>query len=197
MTTTDLTYRNPTPTHIESLLGDTLHEIITDWCITNVSTEDLSRADHVVLGKPTSELRDNIVVSVHTQHPLGPEKDTDQRVEGKPRTWEERPWQFPRESHGGARFQMMYGAIQIRMRERNRHRVALAHKSVVAHRIRRAIERDTRLRVLEDDLGNTMLMIETFRHSGHAAGGGNVTVFIEWIDWRALIVSDNRRNVTL
>lgn len=195
--TEDLTYRNPTPVHIESLLGDTLVEVITDHCMTNVSSEDQSRANHVVLGKPTSELRDNCVVSIHTQHPLGPEQDTDRRVEGSPRERSERPWVFPRESYGGAKFDMMYGTVQVRMRERMQHKKALAIKAVVAHRIKYAIERDTRLRVLSDDLGNTMLMIETFKHSGHAAGGGDVSVFIEWVDWRALIVSDNRRNVTL
>lgn len=186
-----------TPQSIESLIANTLEEVLADWCVNEVSTHDQSRASHIVLGKPTKELRDAIVVSIHTQHPLGPDNDSDRLVEGQPRSADERPLQFQRESAGGARVEMMFGTVQVRIRENLEHRLALNLKGAVSDRIRKAINRDERLRALTDDLGNTMFWIETFKHSGHASGGANVSIFIEWVDWRAAICSDNRRNVTL
>lgn len=186
-----------TPRSIESLIANTMDDVLTDWCINEVSTHDQSRANNVVLGKPTKELREAITISIHTQHPLGPDHDADRLVEGRPRSAQERPLQFWRESSGGARVEMMFGAVQVRIRENLGHKLALNLKGAVSDRVRKAINRDERLRVLTDDLGNTMFWIETFKHSGHASGGADVSIFIEWIDWRAAICSDNRRNVTI
>lgn len=183
-----------TPKAMESLLGDTLKEVLTDYCINNVDSDDTTKANYVVMGKPTSELRSAIVVSVHMQHPLGPDKDVDKLVEGAPRSAEERPLTFPRESIGGATFEMITGAVQVRIKEGKNHQAALNTKSVTVDRIKKAIKTDSRLRVLKDDLGNTMTWIEVFRHSGHAAGGGEVSIFIEWVDFRAIVVSSNSRN---
>jgi hypothetical protein len=186
-----------TPKDIESLIADTLETVLTDWLINEVSTHDQSRANWVIIGKPTKELRDPITISIHTQHPLGPDKDTDKLVEGRPRSAQERPLQFFRETSGGARQEMMFGAIQVRIRENLPPKTALNLKGAVVDRIKKAINRDTRLKTLTDDLGNTMFWIETFKHSGHASGGSDVSIFIEWIDWRAAVCSDNRRNVTI
>lgn len=182
-----------TPVSIESLIGHAMRDALQKWCIDSVPDDDASRASHVILGKPTRELRDNIVVSVHTQHPLGPSEDTDKLIEGVPRGQDERPLQFFRESTGGARTEMMVGAVQIRIRENMKHEDALNISGVVMDRVKKAINRDGSLKTMSDELGNTMMLLETFQHSGHAAGGGSTSIFIRWVDWRAIIVSDNSR----
>ena len=185
------------PQAMEHLLAETLLTVHIDWLVTEVSTHDQSRANQVILGKPTSELRSPIVVSIHTQHPLGPPEDVDKNISGGPRTQAERPWRFPAESTGGASVEAIYGATQVRIRENMQHIEALKIKSVVVKRIRQAINKDTRLRTLEDDFGDTMFWIETFEHPGYAAGGGDVSIFIEWVSWRAFVCSSTARDVTL
>jgi len=185
------------PQAIEHLIAETLMEVHMDWLVNEVSTHDKSRANSVILGKPTSELRSPIVVSIHTQHPLGPPEDVDKNISGGPRTQSERPWRFPAESTGGATVSAIFGATQVRIREDMSHSEALRIKAAVVTRIKQAINKDTRLRVLEDDFGNTMFWIETFEHPGYAAGGGDVSIFIEWVSWRAFICSSTARDVTL
>lgn len=183
----------PTPVALESLMGHTIRDVLEDWCINNVDDDDLTKAAYALLGKPTKELRSRIVVSVHMQHPLGPDKDQDHNVMGPPRSEAERPLKFPGESIGGARWEMVFGAIQVRIREDLPHKDAMNTVAVVVDRIKSGINRDSRLRALRDDLNNVMVWIETFRHSGHAAGGGNVSIFIRWVDFRAVVVSSNVR----
>jgi hypothetical protein len=178
---------------MESLLADEMETVLTDWCINDPDEDDDTKANNVIIGKPTRELRNKIVVSIHTNHPLGVGSDKDRLVEGPPRSGDERPLYFERESTGGARVEMMFGAIQIRIRQDSNHKQALNFVAVNEDRIKKAINRDSRLRVLEDDLGNTMVWLETYESPGYAAGGGDTSIFIRWIGWRAVIVSSNTR----
>lgn len=181
------------PKAIESLIADTMKVVLTEWCITNTDEDDTTRADVVMIGKPTRELRNNIVISIHTSHPLGPSRDNDRLVEGPPRTQSERPLYFERETTGGARTEMMFGAVQIRIRESQDEGSALNTVAVADTRIKRGINMDSRLRSLTDDFGSTMILIETYEQPGYAAGGGDTSIFIRWIGWRAVIVSSNIR----
>lgn len=182
-----------TPKAIESLIADTLKIVLTDWCITNTDTDDETRADVVMIGKPTRELRNNIVISIHTSHPLGPTRDNDRLVEGPPRAQSERPLYFERETTGGARVEMLFGAVQIRIRKNQEHQEALNVIAVSETRVKQGINMDSRLRVLHDDFDSTMVWIETFEQPGYAAGGGDTSIFIRWIGWRAVVVSSNIR----
>jgi len=181
------------PQSIESILGDRLKDALTRWCITGVPLDDESRANHVILGKPTTQLRDNVVISIHTEHPLGPISDTDHIVMGTPRTNEERPFKWPAETTGGMRSKVVIGAVQINIREKMSYELAKSINGAVAARIEAAINQDAELDAFGDDFGNFMSRIETFQGSGYQAGGGNVSINIRWIDWRAFVHSTNCR----
>ena len=171
---------------IEAVLAQELYKVLTKWCITDVAANDPSRADAVVLGKPTRELRDEIVISIHMQHPLGPSADRDEIVSGTPRQREERPWIWPKE-FGGGKVEKMVGAIQVNIRQKLAYDEAVEIISSVVERVKAALNTDRDLVPLSDDWGNTLQVLETFQASGHAGGGGEVSINLRWIDWRAFI----------
>lgn len=182
------------PVSVESILGDKLKDVLTRWCITDVPSDDESRANHVILGKPTTQLRDNVVISIHTEHPLGPTLDKDHSVTGgTTRGNEERPYKWPAETTGGMRNKVVVGAIQVNIREGFPYDIAKAINGAVAARVEAAINQDSQLDAFSDDFGNFMSRIETFQASGYQAGGGNVSINIKWIDWRAFVHSTNCR----
>lgn len=171
---------------IEAVLAQKLYEVLTKWCIIDVAAGDPSRADAVVLGKPTRELRDEIVISIHMQHPLGPSADKDELVSGAPREPDERPWNWPKE-FGGGKTEKIVGAVQINIRQKLSYDEAVEIIASVVERVKAAINQDRDLIPLKDDWGNTLLVLETFQASGHAGGGGEVSINLRWIDWRAFI----------
>jgi len=171
---------------IESVLAAALKTVVTKWCITDVAADDPSRANWVVLGKPTRELRDDIVVSIHMQHPLGINADKDAMVSGKPTTTAERPWDWPKEL-GGGKVEKYLGCIEINIREREEYEDSVSIISSVYERVKAAVNRDPDLVPLTDDWGNTLMILETWQAYGHESGGGAVSISRRWVDWRAFV----------
>lgn len=178
---------------IESVLAHTLHDVLTDWCIKRVPTNDPSRADHVLLGKPTSERQDEIVVSIHMQHPLGPGADKDRDVSGKPTTQDDRPNFFP--AGFNERWWKLVGTVQINVRQDMSYEETVDIVAAVVERVRAAINRDVRFQRLKDDWDNALYDIETFQAYGHASGGGDVSINLRWVDWRATVLSQKKRDL--
>jgi hypothetical protein len=168
-------------------------EVITEACQTNVPTDDKSRVDVIIIGKPTEELRKRNVVSIHTTHPLGPSKDTEEIMMGTPTKPNERPYKWPPETFGGMRTDKMIGAVQINLRQNVRAPEAVPLIAAIETRIKDAINRDHRLRIVQDDFGYTAHLIETFKAIGYASGGGKTSLHRRWIDWRATVHSTNCR----
>jgi hypothetical protein len=183
------------PDTIEGEIADTMLEVLTYWCITNVDAEDPSRANHVILGKPTSQLSSAIVVSIHMLHPLSLSKGGEDLVEGTPRTQKERPYQFPPETWGGMRTELLVGAVQVNYREKEDYEGAIPIISRVTNRVKQGINQDSRLAYLTDDMGNFMSEIETFTAEGVQSGGDNITVDRHWVSWRAWVHSTHARTV--
>lgn len=171
---------------IEAVLAAKLKTVLLKWCITDVATTDPSRANHVVLGKPTRELRDSIVISIRMQHPLGPNADKDNIVSGKPTTTGERPWDWPKEL-GGGRMEKYLGTVEINIRDREEYEDAINIIASLYERVKAAINRDPDLIPLEDDWGNTLMVLETWQAYGHESGGGTVSISRRWVDWRAFV----------
>lgn len=178
---------------IENQIASTLKAVLEDWCITNVDVTDPSRANYVILGKPTRELSSAIVVSIYMTHPLALSKGGEWLVEGTPRRQPERPYQWPAETSGGMSTEMLVGAVQVNYREKETYEDAIPILSRVTNRIKQGINKDSRLAWLRDDMGNFMSSIETFRAEGVASGGGNVTVDRHWVSWRAWVHSNKCR----
>jgi hypothetical protein len=181
----------PIPQSMEALLAHTLLDAITKRCITDVPPDDSGRTDQVVLGKLTRELRDENVIAVHMQHPLGPSIDRD-GMAGAPRN-QDQPWDWPPETLGGMRTERIDGAVEIRLRKKLEYTDAVDIFAVVIQRVKDAINREESLRTLTDQMGNTMSIIEAFEAPGYAAGGGNVSINIRWVNWRAFVHSTNAR----
>lgn len=181
------------PQAVESILADKLKDVLTRWCITDVADDDESRVDFVIIGKPTKELRKKNVVSVHTDHPLGPSRDTDFQAMGTPRSSQERPYKWPTETTGGMRTKQITGAVQINIRQDTNYETAKAINSAVSTRVEMGINRDAALRSFYDDFGQFVSIIDTYEGLGYQAGGGNTSINIRWIDWRAIVHSENCR----
>jgi hypothetical protein len=178
---------------MEGLLAHRLLEVVEDWCIHYVPADDDSRANEVLLGKPTKELRDEIVVSIYMNHPLSSAKGGQDLVEGTPRNQRERPYHWPAETWGGMRTEMLVGAVQVNYRQKEAYEDAMTLIGPVVTRIKQGINQDMRLDHLEDDMGNFMSKIETFTAEGVSSGGANITVDRTWVSWRAFIHSTNER----
>jgi len=179
---------------MEAVLGQQLKTVLEKWCITNVAADDDSKADAVVLGKPTSELRDPIVISIHLQHPLGIGADKDTLAAGPPRARNERSWTFPAEIGGGSIWKII-GTVQVNIREREAYEDAIETIASVIERVRAAINQDASLVPLKDDFGNTVIVLETFQAEGYAGGGGEVSINFRWVDWRAFCHRTDCRRV--
>lgn len=183
------------PLSAEAEIARRMKEALVRWCITDAEAADQSRANHVIIGKPTNELADEIVISVHTQHPLGPQADKDGVVMGPPREQDERPWRFPQETDGGMRSEKIVGAVQVNIREDLPADDAIKVSSMVVERVKAALNRDYRLRafLIEEPIKTFVSRIESFESRGYAAGGGDVSIYIRWVGWRALVHYTNVR----
>ena len=183
----------PVPTAIEAMIVSNMKTALTEWCITDVDSDDDSKADYVIIGKPTEELSDEITVSIHVRHPLGIGVDRDKDVTGistKTR------WKFPGETFGGARFEEIVGTVQIRARKDLTYEDAILLFAPLTNRVLDAINTDYLLTSLEDSTGRRMFQIEAFRREGYESGGGEVSLDTQWIDWVAYISSTNCRQTS-
>lgn len=181
------------PNGIEAVLAHKLKDVITKHCITNVSANDISKADYVILGKPGPELRDSIVVSIHIQHPLH-----STRVE-KERPNEDNeigyPWRVPAETVGGMNTKSQVGAVQLNIRQDLDYDDAIYVNSAVTERVRQAIDRDAELGgLLTDDFGGGVSKIQTYDAPGFTGGGGDVSIYTRWIGFKYLLHTPNTRS---
>ncbi len=181
---------------IDSVVAHKLVEVFRDRCIESVPDDDDSKADHVVLGKPTVERRDEIVIAVMMEHPLGRSQSTDKVLSSWSHTSDEeaRPYTFPPESIGGMLVDVIIGTVWISIREMEDYEDSIDIISSVAERVRAAINRDSRLKRLCDDFGNMLFKLETFRGQGHETGGKGVAINHRWVDFRGLVARSNRRD---
>ena len=186
-----------TPQSIEWLIATNMRDAVSEWCINDVDTDDPSRADNVIIGKPQDELVDEITLSIHVHHPLGPGSDRDTDVTGLSGGLSQRKWNFPGETFGGMRVEEIVGCVQIRARvDQDNYTDALELFGPIVLRIEDAINRDSRLANLEDELGRTMFIIEAHRREGYESGGGSTWLDTQWVDWRAYVSSTNCRQTS-
>jgi len=172
---------------IEDYLGTLLKVVLNEALITNVDASDDSRANEVVLGKPTTERRQPKVVSIWIHHPLSLSKDMDEDVDGRRSSGDPNWW--PSEM-GADRYGMerIIGAIQINIREQLEYSDALQIISSLKRRTVKALDTDARLKVnLTDDFDFTMIKFETFQAAGVDSGGQRTSIHNEWVSWRAYV----------
>ena len=172
---------------IEAVLFEELYTVLVEHCIDDVNSDDESRCDAVVPGKPTKERGDDIVVSVLMEHPLGLSAERDDIATSFSRLASERPNWFPPEM-GGGMVEVIHGAIQINIKEELPYEEAVKIMSSLKERVKWALNTDSRLQgSLADEWGNTVIKFETYQATGATTGGQNTTIHTRWINWRAYI----------
>lgn len=179
---------------IEDYIAEKLYAALLERCVTEISPSDPSRVAHVIIGKPTSERRDESVLSIMMQHPLGPSKDTEMLALGVPMDESVRPYNIPPETFGGAVHHTVVGTVWIAIREREDYADAIRIISSIFERVSATINKDRRLCPLVDDFGNTLYKLETFRSEGYETGGRQVAINHRWVDFRGLVVRSNCRD---
>jgi hypothetical protein len=185
-----------TPDSAEVAIARRIRDVLEDWCVNNVAEDDPSRADHVIRGKPTSERSNEIVISVHTHHPLGLSKSSEGVVDGPPVQEDERPYKWPMMTTGGFTTSKAIGAVQINIRLRAERELAERIIGAVAERVKQGVNRDKRLAGFKDEMGNFVSSVEAFETRGAGSGADNVSLDNRWITWRAWVHS-RRARVTL
>lgn len=180
---------------IEAMIVERIWQGCLDACKDDISEDDPSRADHVIIGKPTDELADETVVSVFPQHPFGEREDADEQMTGLiPGPYSGGPYNFPAETIGGMRVDKMIGAVQINCRLDLPASEAVWINAVIKQRVANVINQSVLLEHgIEDDMGNFLWHIETFRSFGYDGGGGEVSTHTRWVGFRAYIAYRNDR----
>lgn len=181
------------PAQIEAMIADALYQGILAACKTNIPVGQIDRADNVIIGKPGSELSDPITISIHVQHPIGPSEDVDKQVTGMGAGLSDRPYSFPNETIGGMRVDELKGGVQINIREDLEPESAVWVNAAIKQRVKDVINQSTSFDYMEDEMGNLLLKIETFRDFGYDAGARDVSVHFRWVGWRAYICYANYR----
>jgi hypothetical protein len=174
-------------------MGETIKEVLLDWCMEYVPEDDPSRVNHVILGKPTRELKDEIVVSIYMNHPLGRSADKDEFASGPPTQEDERPYKWPMETCGGMTTEKVLGGVQINYRRKKGYEDAIKEIGPIIQRVKLGINTDARLKYLEDSLGAFMSSIQAIRSEGYTSGGGDISLERQWVTFRAWVHHDNTR----
>lgn len=152
---------------------------------TNIPTSDPARISEVVVGKYTKEPR-GLILSVYSDHPLGFQGGKhDSLAEGGPRAAMDRPYYFPPESIGGAKFLNIFGTVELRALQDMSPSDAVEVISEVETRIAVVINNDPDLVALNDVYGYHLFALETVADYGYASGGGNTAIDRHWCDWVA------------
>jgi len=161
---------------------------------TEIPADDSARVSLVNRGKYTGD-RSGIVLSVHADHPLGYERGRyDHIAEGTPREQQERPNQWPSESHGGSQWMFVYGGIEIRwVLEGTPPADAIEIVETIKRRIKHVIDTDTTLHPLQDDYGDVLFGLKYYGAYGYPGGGDNVSVDAHWVDFTATVASRQPR----
>jgi len=162
-------------------------------CIDDVPADDPSRAGLVVLGRYTASVTTKkIVVEVHPQHPLGPERQDRRSSQGGIQR-EGYEWNLPPETIGGARFRWDRGTVQIRYHLRMDREEAVNIIQATAERVKQALASDETLIGLTDDFGNRIHALEVTDDYSYTNEAGDPATERVFVDWRALVSSRRTR----
>lgn len=177
-------------TAIKDLLCVAMKDALQIACIDDVS--DDTRAGLVVVGRYTGSItRYKIVIEVHPQHLLGPERDQGRDTQGhiQPDGY---AWELPAETIGGSRFRWYRGTIQIRHYLKMEREDALAIIQVVAERIADVLENEPSLIGLVDGFGNRIHALEVADTYAYTNEAGDPATERTFMNWRGMV---SRRRV--
>jgi len=178
---------------IKGVLCTAMKASLQKACMDDVPADDPSRAGLVVLGRYTASVTTKkIVVEVHPQHPLGPERQDRRGSQGDIQR-EGYEWTLPAETIGGVRFRWDRGTVQIRYHLRMDREEAVGVIQVTAERVKKALTSDESLIGLVDDFGNRIHALEVTDDYSYTNEAGDPATERLFVDWRALISSRRTR----
>jgi hypothetical protein len=162
-------------------------------CIDDIDAADDALVGLVMLGKYQASITvKKIVIEVHPQHPLGPERQ--ERKSGQADVQRDGyEWNLPPETIGGARFRWYRGTVQIRYHLKMDREEALAIIQVVVERVRQALETNASLIGITDDFGNRIHALEVTDDYSYTNEAGDPATERVFVDWRALVSSRRTR----
>jgi len=162
-------------------------------CIDDVDPADPALVGLVVLGRYASSVTvKKIVVEVHPQHPLGPEKEERKSSQAE-KQQDGYKWDLPPETIGGSRFRWIRGSVQIRYHLRMDREEALPIIQVVVERVKQALDNDASLIGIADDFGNRVHALEVTDDYSYTNEAGDPATERVFVDWRALVSSRRTR----
>lgn len=174
-------------TSIKDLLCVAMKDALQETCIDDIPVGDDTRAGLVVVGRYTGSItRLKIVIEVHPQHLLGPERDEgrDSQAHIQPDGYE---WGLPAETIGGSRFRWYRGTIQIRHYLKMEREEALEIIQVVAERIANTLETEDSLIGLVDDFGNRIHALEVTDTYAYTNEAGDPSTERTFMNWRGMV----------
>lgn len=151
------------------------------------------RVDVVAVGKYIEEL-DGIIVTVHSDHPLGVgQSRVNANIEGVESTSLLKGWNLPPESLGGSKWERWPGTVQVRMLKDVDQLTGLKIIEHVCARIGIVINGEV-IVPIRDEYGYTIFHLTTVGTIGYASGGGDISVNTRWVDFAALVSSSRLRS---
>lgn len=170
-----------------------MKDVLQAACIDDIDPADDALVGLVVLGRyASSVVVKKVVVEVHPQHPLGPEREERKSSQGDIQR-DGYEWNLPPETIGGARFRWYRGAVQIRYHLKMDREEALAIIQVVVERVRQALETSTSLIGITDDFNNRVHALEVTDDYSYTNESGDPATERVFVDWRALVSSRRSR----
>lgn len=178
---------------IKGVLCAAMKTVLQAACIDDIDPTDDALVGLVVLGRyASSVVIKKIVIEVHPQHPLGPERQERKSSQGE-RQQDGYEWNLPPETIGGVRFRWYRGTVQIRYHLRMDRETALPIIQVVVERVRQALETSTSLVGLTDDFDNRIHALEVTDDYAFTNEAGDPATERVFVDWRALVSSRRTR----
>lgn len=172
---------------IKSVLCTAIKVALQAACIDDVDPADDALVGLVVLGRyASSVVTKKIVIEVHPQHPLGPERQERKSSQGE-KQQDGYEWSLPAETIGGMRLRWYRGTVQIRYHLRMDRETALPIIQTVVERVRQTLETSMSLIGITDDFGNRIHALEVTDDYAFTNEAGDPATERVFVDWRALV----------
>jgi hypothetical protein len=181
-------------TAVKALLTDMMRDVLQEKCIDDVPEGDDSRAGMVKVGRhQDSATKQGIVIEVHGQHLLGPDREERHDSQGE-MSRDGYEWFIPPETNGGSDLRWIRGTIRVWYHFKRKTRDEADNiTEVVAARIIETIDRDSRLIGTSDAFGQRVHEVEVTDNYTHTNEGNAPAVGHMFIDWRALVSKPNSK----
>ena len=182
-------------TAVKSLLVEAIRVSLQTACIDDIAASDETRAGLVKVGRYQDDPgTKKIIIAVHADHLLGPERDERRSSQGDIQQ-DGYEWNLPAETIGGSIFRWERGTVLVHYHlKRHSRDKAVPVVEVVVSRVINALHTDNSLIGISDDFSSRVHQIEVTDNYTFTNEGGEPATGRAFVDWRALISSTRSRS---